>query len=85
MTDIVTFVPGDYTPGAETSLRNAVNLINAAWAQANIKEAAYAGKMDAIETWMPVASDRCRLTPRPTWCVRAGSPKNFASASSPRS
>ena len=56
-TDIVSFVAGTYTPGAETALRNAVNVINAAWNQANIKEDAYATKMATItNTWLGTAA-----------------------------
>ena len=55
--DIVTFVPGTYTPGAETALRNAVNVINAAWNQANIKEDQFSTKMAAIQTtWLGTAT-----------------------------
>ena len=54
--DIVSFVSGTYTPGAETALRNAVNVINAAWNQANIKEDAFSTKMSAISTtWLGTA------------------------------
>lgn len=56
MADIVDFVEGTYTPGAETALRNAVNVINAAWSQANIKEDAFSTKMAAISTtWLGTA------------------------------
>lgn len=52
--DIVSVLPGTYTPGAETALHNACSLINASWNQANIKEDAYATKIEAIDDWMPV-------------------------------
>lgn len=48
MTDIVSFVPGTYTPGAENALRNAVNVINAAWSQANLKTDTFEDKIAAI-------------------------------------
>lgn len=40
--------PGTYTPGAETSLHAAVDLINESWAQANSKTADFEAKIDAI-------------------------------------
>ena len=40
--------PGNYTPGALTSLHAAVDVINESWAQANSKAEAYEAKIDAI-------------------------------------
>jgi hypothetical protein len=40
--------PGTYTPGAETALHAAVDVINEAWAQANTKTAAFEAKIGAI-------------------------------------
>lgn len=44
----LTVYPGTYTPGAETALHAAVDVINEAWAQANTKLAAFEAKVDAI-------------------------------------
>ena len=55
--DIVTFVTGTYTPGAETALRSAVDVINAAWNEANIKEDEFVTKMANITTtWLGTAA-----------------------------
>ena len=48
MADIVSFVPGDYTPGAENAVRNAVNVINATWNQTLAKSISLEDKIDAI-------------------------------------
>ena len=40
--------PGNYTPGAETALRGAIDLINESWSQANEKHAAFEARIDAI-------------------------------------
>lgn len=40
--------PGTYTPGAETALHAAIDVINESWAQANTKLAAFEAKIDAI-------------------------------------
>lgn len=44
----LTVYPGTYTPGAETALHAAVDVINETWAQANIKLAAFETKIQAI-------------------------------------
>ena len=40
--------PGSYTPGAETALHAAIDVINESWEQANTKLAAFEAKVDAI-------------------------------------
>lgn len=40
--------PGAYTPGAETALRAAIDLINESWSLANAKETSFEAKIDAI-------------------------------------
>lgn len=45
---IVSLVSGSYTPGAETSLRAMVDLINASWEQANAKNTDFSAKIAAI-------------------------------------
>ena len=47
-TTIVSFVPGDYTPGAENAVRNAVNVINATWNMANEKAYDMNAKIEAL-------------------------------------
>ena len=41
-------LPGAYTPGADTALRAAIDLINESWSQANAKETSFEAKIDAI-------------------------------------
>lgn len=40
--------PGNYTPGAETALHAAVDVINETWAQGNAKLTAFENKIDAL-------------------------------------
>ena len=40
--------PGTYTPGAETALHAAIDVINETWAQGNTKLAAFETKIDAV-------------------------------------
>lgn len=44
---------GRFTPGAAFAIDVAAQLINASWAQANLKNTAFETKMGAIETWLP--------------------------------
>ena len=44
---------GLFTPGAAFAIDVAAQLINASWAQANLKNTAFETKMGAIETWLP--------------------------------
>lgn len=46
----LTVYPGTYTPGAETALHAAIDVINESWAQANIKTTAFEAKIDAATT-----------------------------------
>lgn len=46
----LTVFPGTYTPGAETALNNAVQVINEAWGQANTKTVAFEAKIAAATT-----------------------------------
>ena len=48
MTDIVSVTDGNYTPGASTTLHGCVDLINAAWNQANDKTSAFEARVDAV-------------------------------------
>lgn len=44
----LTVFPGTYTPGAETALHAAIDVINETWAQGNTKLASYEAKIGAI-------------------------------------
>lgn len=58
MADIVTVIPGNYTPGAESTLNFAAAVINATWNQANTKVADFSTKIDGLDTFLstsPVA------------------------------
>lgn len=45
---IITITPGDYTPGAQSSLDAMAAVINAAWEQGNLKSDAFSAKIAAI-------------------------------------
>ena len=45
---IISITPGDYTPGAQSSLDAMAAVINAAWDQGNAKQTAFEAKIDAI-------------------------------------
>ncbi len=45
---IITITPGNYTPGAQSSLDAMAAVINAAWDQANNKASAFSTRLDAI-------------------------------------
>lgn len=54
--DIITITPGNYTPGAQSTLDAMADVINAAWNQANIKYDAFETKMGDISTdWLGTA------------------------------
>ena len=57
MSDIITITPGDYTPGAKSSLDAMASVINAAWNQANSKYATFETKIsDITSTWLATAA-----------------------------
>lgn len=45
---IISVTPGDYTPGAQSSLNAMAAVINAAWEQGNTKSADFSARIDAI-------------------------------------
>lgn len=52
MADIVSVVPGTYTPGAETALNFTASLINATWDQANTKLTSFDTKINGVESFL---------------------------------
>lgn len=57
MTDIISITPGDYTPGAKSSLDAMASVINAAWNQANAKYDTFEAKIsDITSTWLSTAA-----------------------------
>lgn len=52
----ISVTPGDYTPGARTTLEFAAAVINATWEQANLKYADFEVKMANIGSWLNPSS-----------------------------
>jgi len=52
MADIVTVIPGNYTPGAQTVLNFNADIINATWNQANTKLLDFETKISDVETFL---------------------------------
>ena len=53
MTDIVVVTPGNYTPGAESTLNAAASIINAAWNLGNEKNTSFETKINSITSgWL---------------------------------
>jgi hypothetical protein len=52
----VTVTPGNYTPGAQTTLDFAASVINATWEQANLKYTDFEVKIANLGSWLDPAS-----------------------------